>query len=66
MLNIHHVCEKYFIWNPATYTCKNGKYVASIIDDSVLTCEEMKEAKETKTILKNISKTKNFYILLFF
>ena len=66
MLNIHDVCEKYFVWNPATCTCKNGKYLASIIDDSVLTCEEMKEAKETKTILKNISKTKNFYILLFF
>ena len=66
MLNIHDVCKKYFVWNPATCTCKNDKYLASIIDDSVLTCEEMKESKETKTILKNISKTKNFYILLFF
>ena len=66
MLNIHDVCKKYFVWNPAACTCKNDKYLASIIDDSVLTCEEMKESKETKTILKNISKTKNFYILLFF
>ena len=66
MLNIHDVCKKYFVWNPATCTCKNDKYLASIIDNSVLTCEEMKESKETKTILKNISKTKNFYILLFF
>ena len=62
-------------WNPATYSCKNGKYLASIIDDSVITCNEIidtgPEAKsdneETKAILKNIiCETKSFYILLVF
>ena len=33
--------EKDYIWNPATWSCKNGKYLASIIDDSVITCDEI-------------------------
>ena len=31
----NHICEKDCIWNPATCSCKNGKNLASIIDDSV-------------------------------
>ena len=22
----HHVCKKYYVWNPATCKCENGKY----------------------------------------
>ena len=36
--NKKHICEKYYIWNPATCSCKNGKYLASFIDNSVITC----------------------------
>ena len=40
----HHICEKYYIWNPATCSFKNGKYLASITDDdSVITCDEIIE-----------------------
>ena len=28
-----HICEKE-IWNPTTCNCENGKYLASIMDDS--------------------------------
>ena len=38
-----HVCEKDYIWNPATRSCENGKYLASITDDSVITCDEIIE-----------------------
>ena len=40
-----HVFEKYYIWNPATYSCENGKYLASIMlmDVSVITCNEIIE-----------------------
>ena len=74
----HHICEKGCIWNPATCSCKNDKYLASIIDDPVITCDEIiyAEAKlndeETKTVPtnyneKNITcKTENFYIILGF
>ena len=45
-----------YIWNPATCSCENGKYVESIIDNSVLMCDGIME--ETKTIpIKTTSKT---------
>ena len=28
--------EKDYIWNPSTCTCENGKYLGSIIGDSVI------------------------------
>ena len=39
----HFVC-KYF-WNTVTCSCKNGKYLASIIDNSVITCDEIIHAE---------------------
>ena len=30
----HHICEKEYVCNPATCDCENGKYLASIMDDS--------------------------------
>ena len=71
----NHICEKNYIWNPATCSCENDKYLASIIDDSLITHDEMIDAnaeaksydEETKTIPKNIIyQTKSFYILLAF
>ena len=32
----HRVCKKDYIQNPATCSCKNRKYLASIIDESVI------------------------------
>ena len=74
----HHPREKDYSINPATYNCKISKYLASIIDSSVIICDEIidVEAKSydegTKIVTtsfkkKNaIGKTKNFYILLAF
>ena len=36
-----HMCEKDYICKPSTWSCKNRKYLASIIDDSVITCDEI-------------------------
>ena len=59
-------------------SCENVKYLASIMDYSVITCDEIIDAKfnsnneETKTVLTNFDETKitcktqNFYILLAF
>ena len=69
-LRKHHVCKKDYIWNLATCSCKISKYLASIIDDSNITCDEIIE--ETKTIptklneTKKTCKMKHFYILLTF
>ena len=35
------ICEKNCIWNPAACNCENGKYVGSIIDDSVVICDQI-------------------------
>ena len=72
-----HVCEKDYAWNPATCRCENGKYLASIMDDSAITCDEIiesynenREAKSSDETNFNekraICKTQNFYILLAF
>ena len=70
----HHICEKDYVWNPAICNCENGKYLASIKDDSVITCDEViksydEEIKTSPTNFdeKNITfKTQSFYILLTF
>ena len=52
----YRVFKKDYIWNPATCSCKNGKYSASVINDSVITCDEI--MKETKTVSKNFNEEK--------
>ena len=62
--------QKNYIWNPAIYSCENGKYSATTINDSVITYDEI--IKETKTVSTNFNdknatcKTKSFHILLSF
>ena len=45
--------ENYHIRNPARYRCENGQYLASSIDDSVITCDEIKE--EAKAVTTNFN-----------
>ena len=54
----HHIHEKDYIWNPATCSYKNGKNLASIIDDSVITCDEIIDAEEAKAITTNFNENK--------
>ena len=42
------VCEKVYIWNPARCCCENGKYLQSIMDDSLIACD--KSMQKTKTV----------------
>ena len=34
-----------YIWNPATCSCKNGTYLASMTDDPVIKCDEIIDAE---------------------
>ena len=55
-------------WNPAACSCENGKYLASILGDSAIICDEVIESYEKETNFnekKAICKIQNFYILLF-
>ena len=44
-----HVCEKSYVWNPATSNCENGKYLASIAIDSAIMCDKIIESYKEKT-----------------
>ena len=41
-----HMCGKDYIWNLATCSWKNGKYLASIICNSVITYDEIIDAED--------------------
>ena len=56
--NIMYV-KKSCIWNPATCSCENGKYLASIMDNSAITCNEIVE-EEIKTVTTNFNERKEF------
>ena len=64
--------KKDYILNPATCIYKNCKYLASIIYNSIIMCDEIIDAVATKTVptIFNekiaICKTQKFYILLVF
>ena len=76
----HNLCEKDYIWNPAIYIYQNGKYLANIMDDLMINCNEIAINKERNShttkkqklfqhILmkkKATCKTQSFYILLDF
>ena len=46
-----NVSVKRHVWNPATCSCENGKYLASIMDDLATACDEVIESynKDAKT-----------------
>ena len=44
----HHICEKACIWYPASCSCEKGKYLASIIGSSVITCDKIIDAEKKR------------------
>ena len=58
----HNICGKDYIWNPATCSCKNDKYLANAMYDydSVITCDEIIESydEEIKAIPISFNKKK--------
>ena len=70
----HNVCEEDYVCNPVTCNCEKTKYLASIVDDSMIICDEVIKSynEEIKTIPTNfnekkvICNTQSFYILLEF
>ena len=53
-----HICVKDYIWNPATCNCEIAKYLANIIDDLVITCDEIRDAQKTKNVTANFNEQK--------
>ena len=48
---------KKITWNTATSSCENGKYLASIMDDSAIICDEVLKShnEEIKTTPTNFN-----------
>ena len=72
-----YACENGYVWNPGTCNCKNGKYLASIMDYSAIECNEIIESYEEDAEaisydekifieMKTTCKMQNSYILLAF
>ena len=70
----HCNCKKNYNWNLRTYICKNGKYLKSIFDDSVITSDGIMNelcSESTKTMIINLNNKKatckmdNCYIYIF-
>ena len=63
-------CVKRFIyvkkifWNPATCNCENGKYLASIMDDSAIMCDEVIESYKEDAEAKSYQETKFLLFLI--
>ena len=53
-----HICVKDYIWNPAPCNCEIAKYLANIIDDLVITCDEIRDAQKTKNVTANFNEQK--------
>ena len=49
--------RKDYIWNSTTCSCENGKYLASVIDDSAITCDEVIESYEEDAEARLYNKT---------
>ena len=58
-----HIYEKNYIWNPATCNYENGNYLASIMDDSAIICNEVIDV-DAKLSLKDNEETKLFQQIL--
>ena len=39
--SVKNVCKKYDIWNPTSCSFKNGKYLADMMNDSLIMCDEI-------------------------
>ena len=61
----HHVCKKDDIFYPAKYCCKNGKHLASIFDDLVITCDKLKEMAKTDPAESVLTKSTSAKFLYF-
>ena len=49
--------KKDYIWNPVTYSCENSKYLANIIDNSVIICDQIIDT--TKAVPRKMFLTKS-------
>ena len=55
-----HVYKKDYVWNPSTCNCENGKYLASIMDNLVIICEDVIKSYNENVGAKSNDEKTNF------
>ena len=50
-----HTCKKDYSWNPNTCICENSRHLESILDDSVIVCDEIINVAES--VSTNVTNT---------
>ena len=61
------MCEKDYVWYPATYNCENKeKHLASIMNDSVIMFDEVLESYDEESVKMSLKDVhiKNIYTFL--
>ena len=55
-----HLCQKDYVWNSTTCNCENGKYLASIMYNLGIICDEVIKSyiEEIETIPTNFNEKK--------
>ena len=61
-----HICEIDNAWNPGTCNCEIRKYLASITDDSAITCDEIIESYDEETNFTEKKQPVKDKILMFY
>ena len=56
--------KKDYVWNPVTCNCENGIYLASIIDESAIMCDEIIESYEEDAETKLYKETNAIGLLI--
>ena len=51
-VSVKNICAKDYTWNPAMCSCQNGMYLASIMDDSVIVCNESQNCTTKQMLMK--------------
>ena len=57
----YHACKKGYFWKPSTCICENNKYLISIVDTSLIKCDEIVSVvdivstKITNVVATNVS-----------
>ena len=48
----YFACKKYFSWNPSTCICENGRYLKSVLDNSLIECSEITNVTDSASRYK--------------
>ena len=64
----NHIFGKDSVCYPSTFICENGRHLPNIMDDSLITCDEIIEEIVTTNfnVKKATCETSNLYIFLAF